>query len=110
VSGLTGVFTADFPDGPPPSGTAMAVGTKVKKLAYNSVVEIVLQNPSAVPTENHPIHLHGFNFFVLAQGMGAFTPGSASYNLVDPVSRNTIAVPGGGWAVIRFVANNPGKI
>ncbi|KAF8717020.1 hypothetical protein HU200_026129 [Digitaria exilis] len=108
VNALTGVFTADFPDGPPPSGTAMSVGTKVKKLAYNSVVEIVLQNPSAVPTENHPIHLHGFNFFVLAQGVGTFTPGSVSYNLVDPVARNTIAVPGGGWAVIRFVANNPG--
>ncbi|CAO2196936.1 unnamed protein product [Urochloa humidicola] len=108
VNGLAGVFTEDFPDGPPPSGTAMAVGTKVRKLAYNSVVEIVLQNPSAVPTENHPIHLHGFNFFVLAQGVGTFTPGSVSYNLVDPVARNTIAVPGGGWAVIRFVANNPG--
>ncbi|KAF8775316.1 hypothetical protein HU200_004724 [Digitaria exilis] len=108
VNALTGVFTEDFPDGPPPSGTAMSVGTKVKKLAYNSVVEIVLQNPSAVPTENHPIHLHGFNFFVLAQGVGTFTPGSVSYNLVDPVARNTIAVPGGGWAVIRFVANNPG--
>lgn len=108
VNGVTGVFTADFPDGPPPSGTAMAVGTRLKKVSYNSVVEIVLQNPAAVPTENHPIHLHGFNFFVLAQGMGSFTPGSVAYNLVDPVARNTIAVPGGGWAVIRFVANNPG--
>ncbi|XP_062226207.1 laccase-7-like [Phragmites australis] len=107
VNGMSGVYTADFPDGPPPSGTPMAVGTKVKKLKYNSVVEIVLQNPAAVPTENHPIHLHGFNFFVLAQGIGNFTPG-VSYNLVDPVARNTIAVPGGGWAVIRFVANNPG--
>uniref|UniRef100_A0A804NAW0 Laccase n=1 Tax=Zea mays TaxID=4577 RepID=A0A804NAW0_MAIZE len=108
VDGVAGVFTADFPDGPPPSGTAMSVGTKLKKLSYNSVVEIVLQNPAAVPTENHPIHLHGFNFFVLAQGMGTFAPGSVAYNLVDPVARNTIAVPGGGWAVIRFVANNPG--
>jgi len=109
VNGLTGVFTADFPDAPPPSGTAMAVGTKVRRLSFNSVVEIVLQNPSAVPTENHPIHLHGFNFFVLAQGVGPFTPASVAYNLVDPVARNTIAVPGGGWAVIRFVANNPGS-
>ncbi|WVZ68160.1 hypothetical protein U9M48_017133, partial [Paspalum notatum var. saurae] len=108
MSGVTGVFTADFPDAPPASGTAMAVGTKVRKLSYNSVVEIVLQNPAAVPTENHPIHLHGFNFFVLAQGMGTFTPASVAYNLVDPVARNTIAVPGGGWAVIRFLANNPG--
>uniref|UniRef100_A0ACD5VTY4 Uncharacterized protein n=4 Tax=Avena sativa TaxID=4498 RepID=A0ACD5VTY4_AVESA len=104
-----GVYTTDFPDGVPPNGTAMVEGTKVRSLPYNSTVEIVLQNPLAFPAENHPIHLHGFNFFVLAQGLGIFTPGNTSaYNLVDPVARNTIAVPTGGWAVIRFLANNPG--
>lgn len=104
-----GVYTADFPDVAPPSGTRMTEGTKVRRLRYNTTVEIVLQNPIAFPSENHPIHLHGFNFFVLAQGLGTFTPGNVSgYNLVDPVARNTIAVPTGGWAVIRFVANNPG--
>jgi len=87
----------------------MVEGTKVRSLPFNSTVEIVLQNPLAVPAENHPIHLHGFNFFVLAQGLGTFTPGNTSaYNLVDPVARNTIAVPTGGWVVIRFLANNPG--
>ncbi|KAG8050990.1 hypothetical protein GUJ93_ZPchr0009g2075 [Zizania palustris] len=30
------------------------------------------------------------------------------FNLVNPQERNTVAVPTGGWAVIRFVANNPG--
>ncbi|GMJ03164.1 laccase 7 [Hibiscus trionum] len=30
------------------------------------------------------------------------------FNLINPQMRNTIAVPFGGWAVIRFVANNPG--
>jgi laccase len=105
------VYTADFPDGVPPNGTAMVEGTKVRSVPYNSTVEIVLQNPTALPAENHPIHLHGFNFFVLAQGLGTFTPGNASaYNLVDPVARNTIAVPTGGWAVIRFLANNPGTV
>ncbi|XP_037407359.1 laccase-7-like [Triticum dicoccoides] len=105
----SGVYTADFPDGVPPNGTAMVEGTKVRSLPYNSTVEVVLQNPMAFPSESHPIHLHGFNFFVLAQGLGTFAPGNASaYNLVDPVARNTIAVPAGGWAVIRFVANNPG--
>jgi laccase len=106
-----GVYTADFPDGVPPNGTAMVEGTKVRSVPYNSTVEIVLQNPTALPAENHPIHLHGFNFFVLAQGLGTFTPGNTSaYNLVDPVARNTIAVPTGGWAVIRFLANNPGTV
>jgi laccase len=108
LTATPGVFTDDFPDAPPPSGAPMTVATRVKKLKYNSVVEVVLQNPTAVATENHPIHLHGYNFFVMAQGIGNFTPG-VGYNLVDPVARNTIAVPGGGWAVIRFVANNPGR-
>ncbi|GFZ15075.1 laccase 12 [Actinidia rufa] len=32
----------------------------------------------------------------------------ARFNLVDPPMRNTASVPVGGWAVIRFVADNPG--
>jgi laccase len=79
---------------------------------FNDVVEVVLQNEGysrALGTENHPIHLHGFNFFVLAQGLGRFDPRMRStYNLENPQVRNTVAVPAGGWAVIRFTANNPG--
>ncbi|CAH2074551.1 unnamed protein product [Thlaspi arvense] len=56
------------------------------------------------------MHLHGFNFHVLAQGFGNYDPNQTAIklNLVDPQMRNTIAVPTGGWAVILFVANNPG--
>ncbi|KAL0309872.1 UNVERIFIED_CONTAM: Laccase-17 [Sesamum radiatum] len=32
----------------------------------------------------------------------------ANFNLVDPVERNTIGVPSGGWVAIRFLADNPG--
>ena len=31
-----------------------------------------------------------------------------SYNLVDPLLKNTVQVPRLGWAVVRFVADNPG--
>uniref|UniRef100_A0A2N9IQZ1 Plastocyanin-like domain-containing protein n=1 Tax=Fagus sylvatica TaxID=28930 RepID=A0A2N9IQZ1_FAGSY len=84
--------------------------TKVKKLKYNSTVEIVLQNTAFVGIENHPIHLHGFNFHVLAQGFGNYDSvnDQEKFNLVNPQARNTIVVPVGGWAVIRFQANNPG--
>ncbi|KAI3678544.1 hypothetical protein L6452_37840 [Arctium lappa] len=43
-------------------------------------------------------------------GFGNFNPSSdpANFNLVDPPQRNTIDVPVGGWAAIRFVADNPG--
>lgn len=115
------VYTEDFPDKPATmfdftnASSTMNVftekGTKVKKLKYNSTVEVVLQNTALIGSENHPLHLHGFNFFVLAQGLGNFNESSAvqSYNLINPQVRNTIAVPAGGWGVIRFVANNPGK-
>ncbi|KAM0892773.1 hypothetical protein ACQ4PT_025538 [Festuca glaucescens] len=106
---LPGVYSEDFPTSPPP---AVRKVTSVKKVMYNDVVEVVLQSKkyrSNIGTENHPIHLHGFNFFVLAQGLGRFDPRARStFNLVNPQVRNTVAVPGGGWAVIRFTANNPG--
>jgi len=83
----------------------------VKTLRYNETVEMVLQNTRLIAKESHPMHLHGFNFFVLAQGFGNYDEAAAApgFNLVNPQERNTVAVPTGGWAVIRFVANNPGK-
>ena len=71
---------------------------------------MVLQNTAVLGSENHPLHLHGFNFYVLAQGVGNFDKRTAvrSYNLANPPQRNTVAVPAGGWAVIRFTADNPG--
>ncbi|KAL6840196.1 hypothetical protein ACP4OV_030006 [Aristida adscensionis] len=109
--GVPGVYSEDFPGSPPAAAAARKV-TSVRKVNYNDVVEVVLQNEaysSVLGAENHPIHLHGFNFFVLAQGLGRFSPAMKStYNLVNPQVRNTVAVAAGGWAVIRFTANNPG--
>ncbi|XP_041025221.1 laccase-7-like [Juglans microcarpa x Juglans regia] len=118
-----GIYTTDFPSKPPvvfnytdpsisfdQSLLFAPKSTKVKKLKYNSVVQIVLQNTALIARENHPIHLHGFNFHVLAQGFGNYDPVNdrKKFNLFNPQIRNTIAVPTGGWAVIRFKANNPG--
>ncbi|CAM0151648.1 unnamed protein product [Urochloa decumbens] len=117
-----GVYTRDFPDRPPVmfdfTGAAAAAasmaptakGTKVKPLRYNETVEVVLQNTAILGAENHPLHLHGFNFYVLAQGAGNFNAHRhvRAYNLVNPHQRNTVAVPAAGWAVIRFTADNPG--
>ncbi|PON37115.1 Laccase [Parasponia andersonii] len=85
-------------------------GTTAKRLKYNDVVQIVFQDTAFISIESHPIHLHGFNFHVLAQGFGNYDPrrDEKKFNLVNPHIRNTIAVPTGGWAVIRFQANNPG--
>ncbi|KAL5722779.1 laccase [Ranunculus cassubicifolius] len=131
--GMKGIYTEDFPDrplvefdytnpklgltfpnpNPTPILPFITIGkkeTRVKRLKYNSVVEIVLQNTAVLAAENHPMHFHGFDFYVLAQGFGNYDPvtGPMKFNLVNPQLRNTIGVPMGGWAVIRFIANNPG--
>lgn len=81
------------------------------KLKYGEAVQVVLQGTSIFTAENHPIHLHGYDFYIVGEGFGNFNPSkdTAKFNLVDPPLRNTASVPVGGWAVIRFVADNPGK-
>ena len=60
--------------------------------------------------DSNPMHLHGHDMFVLAQGVGNFDAAKdrARYNLVDPPLKNTVVVPNLGWVAIRFVADNPG--
>lgn len=84
--------------------------TEVKVLEYNSTVEIVLQNTNLVAGTDHPMHIHGYSFYVVGWGFGSFDKDKdpLRYNLVDPPLQNTIAVPKNGWAAIRFRANNPG--
>ncbi|CAL4893926.1 unnamed protein product [Urochloa decumbens] len=114
-----GVYTTDFPAAPlvpfnytgtPPNGTNVMNGTKVVALPFGATVELVLQDTSILGAESHPLHLHGFNFYVVGQGFGNFDPVNdpAKFNLVDPVERNTVGVPAGGWVAIRFRADNPG--
>ncbi|MBA0781825.1 hypothetical protein Gotri_002708 [Gossypium trilobum] len=116
---ISGVFTTDFPSTPPqvfnytgtpPKNLQTRNGTKVFRLAYNSTVQLVLQDTGIIAPENHPIHVHGFNFFAVGKGLGNYNPKTdpQKFNLVDPVERNTIGVPSGGWVAIRFRADNPG--
>lgn len=115
-----GVYSTDFPTfplqpfnytGTPPNNTNVANGTKVVVLAYNTSVELVLQGTSILGAESHPLHLHGYNVYVVGQGFGNFDPKKdpANFNLIDPAERNTVGVPSGGWVAIRFFADNPGK-
>jgi laccase len=117
---IPGVFTTDFPARPPvkfdytgnvsQSLWQPVQATKLYKLKYGSTVQIVLQDTSIVTPENHPIHLHGYDFYIVAEGFGNFNAkrDTAKFNLVDPPQRNTASVPVSGWSVIRFVADNPG--
>ncbi|KAG6629286.1 laccase-17-like [Carya illinoinensis] len=114
-----GVYHPDFPSSPifpfnytgnPPNNTMVSNGTKLVVLPFNTSVELIMQDTSILGAESHPLHLHGFNFFVVGQGFGNFDPNKdpANFNLVDPVERNTVGVPSGGWVAIRFQADNPG--
>ncbi|CAK9161203.1 unnamed protein product [Ilex paraguariensis] len=119
-SNVKGVFRTDFPDKPPivfnytgaplTANLGTTQGTRLSKIAFNSTVELVLQDTNLLTVESHPFHLHGYNFFVVGTGIGNFDPAKdpAKYNLVDPPERNTVGVPTGGWTAIRFQANNPG--
>ncbi|XP_059430255.1 laccase-17-like [Corylus avellana] len=114
-----GVYSPDFPNSPifpfnytgtPPNNTKVSNGTKLVVLPFNTCVELVMQDTSILGAESHPLHLHGFNFFVVGQGFGNFDPNNdpAKFNLDDPVERNTVGIPSGGWVAIRFLADNPG--
>lgn len=118
---LTSGFTADFPENPPFVFNYTGVdamtenmntnfGAKVLQVPYGTKLEIVLQDTNFLNPENHPIHVHGHNFFIVGRGFGNFDAAKdpIGYNLEDPPERNTVAVPMGGWAAIRLIADNPG--
>jgi laccase len=87
-------------------------GTRVKVLEYNEEVEITFQSTNVLnASEDHPMHMHGYSFFVLGSGSGNFDEetDSKTYNLIDPVEANTVIIPKNGWATIRFKASNPGN-
>ncbi|GKA45158.1 laccase-17-like protein [Tanacetum coccineum] len=96
--------------GTPPNNTFVSNDTKLMVLPFNTSVELVMQDTSILGVESHPLHLHGFNFFVVGQGFGNYNPNKdpKNFNLIDPIERNTIGVPSGGWVAIRFLADNPG--
>ncbi|KAF2721881.1 multicopper oxidase [Polychaeton citri CBS 116435] len=70
----------------------------------------------------HPLHLHGYKYFVLAQGHGhppltsidaeinleSLDPLYRILNLTNPIRRDTASVEAFGWILIRIVADNPG--
>ncbi|KAL7182105.1 hypothetical protein ACSBR1_040925 [Camellia fascicularis] len=75
----SGVYSSYFPANPPfvfnyagspPNNTMVSNGPKALVLGFNTSVELILQDMSILGAESHPLHLHGFNFFVVGQGFG----------------------------------------
>ncbi|GLT93936.1 hypothetical protein SLE2022_117040 [Rubroshorea leprosula] len=120
---ISGIYKTDFPDIPPvffnftaddlttSNYTYTEQATKVKVLNYNESVEIIFQGTNVIyGGEDHPMHLHGFKFYLIGSGVGIYKndTSTSSYNLFDPPRANTIVVPKNGWATVRFRADNPG--
>ncbi|CAE6227536.1 unnamed protein product [Arabidopsis arenosa] len=120
---IKGVYGTRFPEFPPLFFNFTAenqplfletprLATEVKVIEFGQVVELVIQGTSLVNALDHPMHLHGFSFFVVGVGFGNFNISEGEptslYNLVDPPYKNTMTVPINGWIAIRFQANNPG--
>ncbi|PIA18113.1 hypothetical protein COEREDRAFT_6850 [Coemansia reversa NRRL 1564] len=78
-------------------------------LKYGEIVEMLLWSATNLP---HPLHLHGHNFQLIERGFTNDTTGEFR-NIVpltkfSPLMRDTIFVPQGEYAVVRFKADNPG--
>ncbi|XP_042010074.1 laccase-14-like [Salvia splendens] len=109
--GINGVYTTDFPEKPPKGfdytgkdlpGELLVpeFGTRAVVLEYNVDVEMVLQGTNVLASDNHPMHLHGYGFYVVGWGFGNFDSrdGPLGYNLVNPPQVTTV-----GTIQISFV-------
>ncbi|KAF5020152.1 hypothetical protein F66182_7822 [Fusarium sp. NRRL 66182] len=56
---------------------------------------------------SHPMHLHGFDFQILAQGRGPYGP-HTKLKTDNPPRRDTALLPAQGHLVIAFLTDNPG--
>ncbi|KAF3920561.1 Laccase-2 [Dactylellina cionopaga] len=58
---------------------------------------------------DHPIHIHGHDFAVLAQVTNQhYGENPIKLNLDNPTRRDTAVLPGGGFLIVAFETKNPG--
>ncbi|CAF2597983.1 unnamed protein product [Rotaria sp. Silwood2] len=71
-------------------------------IPYGAVVDILLENRDE---GEHPFHIHGYEFWVISTSEN---PQAEELYRGAYLQRDTVSVPGSGWAKIRLLANNPG--
>ncbi|XP_076239494.1 uncharacterized protein LOC143182413 [Calliopsis andreniformis] len=93
--------------------------THVLQVKLASIVEIVLVDEGLAYDANHPFHLHGYQFRVIAmERLGRNITvekvkkldeeGLIRRHLDHAPLKDTVTVPDGGYTIVRFYANNPG--
>ncbi|CAD1479323.1 unnamed protein product, partial [Heterotrigona itama] len=98
--------------------------TQVIRTKLDNIVELIIYDAAPLTDLHHPFHLHGYEFKVFT--VGQFLP-SKNISRADidkviknhiqrlqngeyenPPGKDTVKIPMGGYAIIRFKANNPG--
>ncbi|BES92073.1 Multicopper oxidase [Nesidiocoris tenuis] len=93
--------------------------TLTEQIPTGSLVELVLVDVSWKRKQDHPIHLHGYTFHIVGQGLlndsGTLDDvrelneaGLLPKKLTKAVAKDSAGVPNRGWMAIRFLANNTG--
>lgn len=96
--------------------TELCVCPQMVEFPYQKLVEIVVINDLK---GTHPIHLHGYSFYVVGQGdlssetdkMNAENIDKSNQfprNIHFPPKKDTVLVHSNGYTIIRFFTNNPG--
>ncbi|KAK7040803.1 Mco1p [Halocaridina rubra] len=93
------------------------------EIPLGAVVDLVLIDEGQHGDESHPVHLHGYHFWVIGQHrpddvvdaaitrsevMAMDARGELQRNFDRPVQKDTVTVPDAGYTIIRFRADNPG--
>lgn len=83
------------------------IGSQLNIVNTNAsgVMDLVINN---LDDGNHPFHLHGYTFWVMAQGDGHFYGDTSSLNVTNPMRRDTTTISERGYLIIRFLTDNPG--
>ncbi len=95
--------------------------TQMISVPLGATLEIVIINEAlkSKGTKGHPIHIHGYHAYLVGLNKLALKlhksemkrrneAGEIPKNLEDPPLKDTVQVPGGGYAIWRFKADNPG--
>lgn len=89
------------------------------RVPLNSVVQFILIDKSEGAAVQHPFHLHGYAYNVMAMGhlnesvqneedIAQLVKSGELTQSPAPAFKDTIAVPADGYVVLRIVTDNPG--
>ncbi|KAH8662594.1 multicopper oxidase-domain-containing protein [Xylariales sp. PMI_506] len=78
----------------------------IYNLGSNTSVRLIVQNTSPAP---HPIHAHGLNMYVLADGDGTYSPDNATLvRTNNPMRRDVQNIRPFGYLVLQLDTHNTG--